>query len=144
MGVAEGSLLLYDGGEGIPTGSERELRAIIDCTSCAAASMFRLRSNWSVMLVLPCELRELIEVTPEMVENCFSSGVATEFAIVSGLAPGRFALTLMVGESTVGRSLTGTSRYPMTPKIRIVRTSSVVATGRLMNGSAKFISHRSR
>ena len=34
---------------------------------------------------------------PGMVENCFSSGVATEEAIVSGLAPGRLALTEMVG-----------------------------------------------
>ena len=32
-----------------------------------------------------------------MVENCFSSGVATEAAIVSGLAPGRLADTEMVG-----------------------------------------------
>ena len=30
---------------------------------------------------------------PSMVENCFSSGVATEEAIVSGLAPGRLAET---------------------------------------------------
>ena len=35
--------------------------------------------------------------TPAMVENCFSSGVATAAAIVCGLAPGRFALTLIVG-----------------------------------------------
>ena len=81
----------------MPTGSERDVRAIIDCTSCAAASMLRLRSNCSVMLVLPCELRELMEVTPEIVENCFSSGVATEFAIVSGFAPGRLAFTVIVG-----------------------------------------------
>ena len=38
-----------------------------------------------------------IESTPAMVENCFSSGVATEEAIVSGLAPGRFAETWIVG-----------------------------------------------
>ena len=49
------------------------------------------------MLVLPWPLRELIAVMPEMVENCFSSGVATDEAIVSGLAPGRFALTWMTG-----------------------------------------------
>ena len=35
------------------------------------------------------------------------SGVATPDAIVSALAPARFALTVMVGKSTVGRSLTG-------------------------------------
>ena len=34
---------------------------------------------------------------PGMVENCFSSGVATDEAMVSGLAPGRLALTEMVG-----------------------------------------------
>ena len=73
--------------------------------------MLRLRSNCSVMLVLPCELVELIESRPAMVENCFSSGSATDDAIVSGLAPGRLALTWMVGKSTVGRSLTGSSRY---------------------------------
>jgi hypothetical protein len=32
-----------------------------------------------------------------MVENCFSSGSATEDAMVSGLAPGRSAPTLMTG-----------------------------------------------
>ena len=53
--------------------------------------MLRLRSNCSVMLVLPWPLLELIDVTPAIVENCFSSGVATDAAIVSGLAPGRFA-----------------------------------------------------
>ena len=94
----------------MPGGSCRCARAIIDCTSCAAASIDRLRSNCSVMLVLPCVLLELIELTPAIVENCFSSGVATDAAIVSGLAPGRLALTWMVGKSTVGRSLTGSSR----------------------------------
>ena len=50
---------------------------------------------------------------PAMVENCCSSGVATAEAIVSGLAPGRLALTWIVGKSTFGRSLTGRSRYAM-------------------------------
>ena len=45
------------------------------------------------MFVLPCVLEELIEVTPAIVANCFSSGVATDAAIVSGLAPGRPAFT---------------------------------------------------
>ncbi len=34
---------------------------------------------------------------PLMVENCFSSGSATEAAMVSGLAPGSVAKTLMIG-----------------------------------------------
>jgi hypothetical protein len=59
------------------------------------------------MLVLPWVLVEFIDVSPEIVENCFSSGRATADAIVSGLAPGRLALTEMVGKSMAGRSLTG-------------------------------------
>ena len=46
-----------------------------------------------VMLVLPSELDEFIESIPAMVENCRSSGVATEEAMVSGLAPGSAACT---------------------------------------------------
>ena len=94
----------------MPCGSRRSVWAMADCTSCAAASMSRSRSNCSVMLVLPCELLELIEVMPEIDENAFSSGVATADAIVSGLAPGRLALTEIVGKSTAGRSLTGSEK----------------------------------
>jgi len=45
------------------------------------------------MLVAPWMFDEVIESRPAIVENCFSSGVATEDAIVSGLAPGSDALT---------------------------------------------------
>ncbi len=46
-----------------------------------------------VMEVEPCELDELMLLMPAMVENWLSSGVATEDAMVSGSAPGRFAET---------------------------------------------------
>ena len=95
--MSDGLLLLYDGGVGMPGGRPRDERAIAVCTSCAAESMLRSRSKVSEMLVLPWLLRELIAVMPEIVANCFSSGVATDEAIVSGLAPGRLALTWMVG-----------------------------------------------
>ena len=36
-------------------------------------------------------------VEPAIVENCFSSGVATAEAMVSGLAPGKTAVTEIVG-----------------------------------------------
>ncbi len=91
-------------------GSCRLARAIAAWTSWAAASMSRLRSNWSMTLVVPSELDELIVSMPAMVENSFSSGVATDDAMVSGLAPGSEADTEMVGKSTFGRSLTGSSR----------------------------------
>ena len=64
-------------------------------------------ANCSVICVAPSALMEVIESRPAMVENCFSSGVATAEAMVSGLAPGRLAVTRMVGKSTLGRSLTG-------------------------------------
>ncbi len=73
-----------------------------------------------------------------MVENCFSKGVATADAIVSGLAPGRLALTLIVGKSTFGRSLTGSRRYAIKPNTRIPDMTSVVMTGRLMKRSEMF------
>ncbi len=109
-GESAGLTFCRDGGVGMPGGNWRSARAIIDCTSCAAASMFRSRLNWSVTLVLPWLLVEMMESTPAIAENCFSSGVATAVAIVSGLAPGSPASTWMVGKSTVGRSLTGSCR----------------------------------
>ena len=42
-----------------------------------------------------------------MVENSRSSGVATDEAMVSGSAPGREAVMLMIGKSTAGRLATG-------------------------------------
>ena len=72
--------------------------------------MLRSRSNWSVTCVVPRELVDVIDASPAMVENWRSSGVATDDAIVSGLVPGRLALTSRVGKSTFGRSLTGSTR----------------------------------
>ncbi len=76
-------------------------------TSWAAASSFRESSNCNVTLVDPVELTEVSCARPGMLENCRSSGVATFDAIVSGLAPGRLALTWMVGKSTFGSAATG-------------------------------------
>src|SRR4030042_952511 len=76
-------------------------------TSWAAASMFRSRVNVSVICVNPRPLLDTMESSPAIVVNWRSRGVATEDAIVSGLAPGRFAVTRIVGKSTLGGSLTG-------------------------------------
>ena len=51
----------------------------------------------SEICVVPVPLVELITSTPAMVESCCSSTLATLLAIVSGVAPGRLALTWMVG-----------------------------------------------
>ena len=55
--------------------------------------MLRESSNCTVMLVEPSELTEVISVTPGICENWRSSGWAILEAMVSGLAPGRLALT---------------------------------------------------
>src|SRR5439155_4888540 len=90
------------GGVGICGGRRGAAFVIMACTSWAAASMFRSRLNWSVIWVSPSALDEVIESMPAIVVNCFSSGVATAEAIVSGLAPGSAAETWIVGKSMFG------------------------------------------
>ena len=119
-------------------GSWRTAEAIAEFTSWAAASMSRPSANCSVMRVVPWLLTELISSMPGMVENCFSSGVATAEAMVSGLAPGSSALTWMVGKSTLGSVDTGSSRYAAMPKMRIPAITSTVVTGRRTQNSQKF------
>src|SRR5262245_11362398 len=104
------------------------------CTSRAAESMFRFRSNWSVMFVFPSPLPEVISVIPAMRPNWRSSGVATAVAITSGAAPGRLALTLIVGNSTCGTGATGRKKNAMPPTRPRANVSSDVATGLLMKG----------
>src|SRR3989454_6916352 len=124
----------------MPGGNCRSVLEIAACTSWAAASMSRDRVNVSVMFVLPRVLDDVMASMPAIVENCFSSGVATAAAIVCGLAPGRPAPTVIVGKSTFGRSLTGSSRYAISPNMRIPNITSVVATGRRINSPEKLIS----
>src|SRR5580765_6065961 len=110
MGESAGFTLRNVGGVVICGGSWRSAPEIAACTSCAAASMLRSSVNCSVIEVEPSELVEVIESTDGIVENCFSSGVATADAIVSGDAPGRLADTEMVGKSTFGSDATGNCR----------------------------------
>ncbi len=106
MGAAAGFCFRYDGGR-IVVGRFGSACEIAEFTSSAAASMLRSSANWRVTEVEPSVLIDVMLSMPAMAENCFSSGVATVAAIVSGLAPASEALTEMVGKSTVGRSLTG-------------------------------------
>src|SRR5574340_855601 len=107
IGESAGFTLRNDGGLGMSSGSWRAADAMAACTSWAAASMSLLKSNTIVIREFPCVFAEVMESMPAMVENCFSSGVATAEAMVSGDAPGTFAVTWIVGKSTFGRSLTG-------------------------------------
>ena len=109
-GESAGLTLRNEGGVVISAGSRRAAVLIADCTSSAAPSMSRSRSNWSVIRVEPSPLLEVIEPIPAMVANWRSSGVATDAAMVSGLAPGRLAVTWIVGKSTRGSAATGSRR----------------------------------
>src|SRR6185437_14012819 len=120
-------------------GSWRCAAEIAACTSCAAPSMLRLRSKVSVIEVEPSALVEVIWLMPAMVENWFSSGVATAVAMVSGEAPGRLALTEMVGKSTFGSSFTGSFGYAATPNTTSAIINSAVITGRRMHRAGRFI-----
>ena len=110
----------------------REALAIAAWISCAAASIFRLRLNCTVIRPVPSELTDVIESTPAMAANSRSSGVAIEAAIVEGLAPGKLVDTEMVGKSTCGSADTGRKAYPTLPTRTIAKVNSVVMTGRWM------------
>ncbi len=91
------------------------------------------------MEVVPRPLVDDICARPGMAENCCSSGVATEAAIVCGLAPGNVADTTMVGKSTFGRAAIGSSVKVAMPNTRMPAISSAVAIGRRMKISEMLI-----
>ena len=139
IGESAGFTLRQFGFCGRLAGNWPRAALIAACTSRAAASMFRFRSNCSVMLVEPSELDDVISLTPAMRPNWRSSGVATEEAMVSGLAPGRPADTVMDGKSTCGSGETGRNWYAIAPDRPSATVSSVVATGRSMNGAERLM-----
>src|SRR5215472_18713450 len=96
------------------------------------------------MFVLPMELEEVISVIPAMRPNCLSSGVATDDAIISGLAPGRPACTRIVGKSICGNGETGKKTKATAPASAMPIVSNVVATGRWINGADTFIENQVR
>ncbi len=106
-GASAGLTLRMVGGAGRLEGSWPPAALMAACTSWAAPSMLRDSSNCNTTEVWPSVLDEVSSVTPAIWENCRSSGVATLEAMVSGLAPGRLALTCRVGKSTCGRAETG-------------------------------------
>src|SRR5262249_34558988 len=89
------------------------------------------------MRVVPSELREVSSVTPAISPNRRSSGAATVAAIVSGSAPGRLAVTLMVGKSTVGMLATGRKGEATAPPRNSPMGSSAGPARRAAQGSEK-------
>ncbi len=69
IGESAGLTFLKVGGEVRFFGNVGPAAVIAACTSMAAPSMLRLRSNCSVMTVEPSELTELIWLTPAIWPN---------------------------------------------------------------------------
>src|SRR5271157_5619019 len=95
------------------------------------------------MLVVPRLLDDVISVTPAILPNWRSRGVATEEAMISGLAPGKPAPTEIVGKSTCGSGDTGNSRKATAPASAMAAVRRVVATGRRINGEERLIRNQS-
>ena len=72
--------------------------------------MLRLRSNCSVIWLIPNELDEIMFESDGICPNWRSSGAVTSEATMSGLAPGSCVVTWMVGKSTCGSDETGSQR----------------------------------
>src|SRR5499427_5556931 len=134
IGASAGFTFRYVGLLGRLGGSWLRAALMAACTSRAAASMLRLRSNWSTTVLAPSRLVEVISVTPAMRPNWRSSGVATAEAMVSGLAPGKPEKTVIVGKSTCGSGATGRTRNAIAPAMTSAIVSRVVPTGRRTNG----------
>jgi hypothetical protein len=138
IGDCDGLTLRKLGLPGMPAGSSLRAALIAAWTSRAASSMLRPISNSRRMLVRPCRLSDPMAVTPLMLPSARSSGVATVAAMLSGLAPGSEALTTMFGNSTCGSDATGSARHAMRPHDTSATASRTLATGRRMNGRARF------
>ena len=94
-----------------------------------------------VMTLVPCEELDDIEEMPATVESWRSMMPATDAAMVSALAPGKVAVTAMVGKSTRGSAETGSRRKPKMPNAMIDAVISVVMTGRRMQSSDSVIGY---
>ena len=107
MGAADGLNLRNVGSVGMSEGRSLSAALSAACTSRAAPSILRDRSNCTVMREEPSDDTEVSSVTPEISASRRSSGAATVAAMVLGSAPGRLAVTLMVARSMLGRLATG-------------------------------------
>src|SRR4249919_4233923 len=81
-GKSAGFTLRKLGGIVISIGNRRCAIVSAVCTSSAAASMLRLRSNWIVIALVPCDELDDIEEMPGTVASCRSMMPATDEAMV--------------------------------------------------------------
>src|SRR5690554_3183959 len=77
--------------------------------------------------------------TPEILPSARSSGVATVVAMLSGLAPGRSAVTTITGKSTCGNGATGNNRQASSPATSNATANRQIPTGLSINSRARLI-----
>ncbi len=142
-GAADGFTFRYVGFERSVAGRSTRAALIAACTSRAAPSMLRPRSNCSEIRVAPIELVDVISLTLGIVPRRRSSGVATLLAIVAGLAPGMLALTEITGRSIAGNDATGSTKNAAIPASATPAVSNAVPIGRTTNGRDKFMFYAS-
>ena len=87
-GVSAGLALLYTGGLGRSRGSSAPAALMAACTCCSATSIWYSMMNCSVISEAPNDEVDVICLRPGSWPNWRSSGVVTDEAITSGLAPG--------------------------------------------------------
>jgi len=101
---------------------------IAACTSLAAPSIERLRSNWMVNRGrAEIARRGHLRDAGNLRELPLQRLARTEEAMVSGLAPGRLAVIWMVGKSTCGAALPAAADRRRGPTNRIPAISNEVA-----------------
>src|SRR5215470_6369416 len=144
IGASAGFTLRYVGLFGRLAGNWLRAALMAACTSRAAPSMLRLRSNWRTMLVDPNWLVDVIWLMPAIRPNWRSRGVATADAMVVGFAPGSPAETEITGNSTCGSGATGRRLKARMPESSSAAASSEVPIGRLINGAEIFMTSRPR
>src|ERR1700712_179329 len=139
MGASAGLTLWYVGLLRSDVGRSARAALMAACTSRAAPSMSRFRPTCTVIRAEPTELCDVISATSAIEPRCRSSGLATLVATVSGLGPGKLACTEMVGKSTCGGGAHGRLVNANKPASAMPIASSVVATGRAINGCDRFM-----
>ena len=98
------------GGFGRAFGNDPSAALIASSTSVAALFTSTFSPNCSEICVLPSTLVDVIcDRLGSICPNSVSNGVVTVAPIVSGLALGKLADTVRVGNSTFGRGATGSS-----------------------------------
>jgi hypothetical protein len=94
---------LLETGASVPWGSCERIVATFSRTSCAAVSMSRSRMNETKTWPCPSIVIERSSSIPLMVLTTSSMRLVIWLSTSSGLAPGRWVVTVTVGMSTFGK-----------------------------------------